>query len=126
LARAALEAMAFQTRDLLDAMQRDAGLRLDKLKVDGGASVNDVLMQFQADILGTAVCRPVVAETTALGAAYLAGLAVGYWSGLDDIARNWALDREFRPQMAEDERRRRYARWTRAVARTLDWEEHSP
>lgn len=126
LARAALEAMAFQTCDLLDAMQRDAGIRLDKLKVDGGASVNNLLMQFQADVLDTAVCRPVVAETTALGAAYLAGLAVGYWNGLDDIARNWALDREFRPQMAADERQRRYARWTRAVARTLDWEEHAP
>jgi glycerol kinase len=125
LARAALESMAFQTRDLLDAMQRDAGIRLDMLKVDGGASVNELLMQFQADILDTTVRRPVVAETTALGAAYLAGLAVGYWNGLDDIARNWALDREFRPQMADDERRRRYARWTRAVARTLDWEDHS-
>jgi len=125
LARAALESMTLQTRDVLDAMQRDAGIRLDMLKVDGGASVNDLLMQFQADILDTAVRRPVVAETTALGAAYLAGLAVGYWNGLDDIARNWALDREFRPQMGDDERRRRYARWTRAVARTLDWEEHN-
>lgn len=123
LARAALESMTFQTRDVLDAMQRDAGIRLDMLKVDGGASVNDLLMQFQADILDTAVRRPVVAETTALGAAYLAGLAVGYWNGLDDIARNWALDREFRPQMAAEDRRRRYARWTRAVARALDWEE---
>ncbi len=124
LARAALESMTFQTRDLLDAMQRDAGIRLDILKVDGGASVNDLLMQFQADILDTAVRRPVVAETTALGAAYLAGLAVGYWNGLGDIARNWALDREFRPQMAAEDRQRRYARWTRAVARALDWEEH--
>jgi len=123
LARAALESMTFQTRDLLDAMQRDAGIRLDMLKVDGGASVNDLLMQFQADILDTAVRRPVVAETTALGAAYLAGLAVGYWNGLDDIARNWALDCEFRPQMAAEDRQRRYARWTRAVARALDWEE---
>ncbi|HPM79469.1 MAG TPA: glycerol kinase GlpK [Candidatus Anammoximicrobium sp.] len=123
LARAALESMTFQTRDLLDAMQRDAGIRLDILKVDGGASVNDLLMQFQADILDTAVRRPVVAETTALGAAYLAGLAVGYWNGLGDIARNWALDREFRPQMAAEDRQRRYARWTRAVARALDWEE---
>jgi glycerol kinase len=124
LARAALESMAFQTRDLLDAMQRDAGIRLDMLKVDGGASVNDLLMQFQADVLDTAVRRPMVAETTALGAAYLAGLAVGYWNGLDDIARNWALDREFRPQMAAADRQRRCARWTRAVTRTLDWEEH--
>ncbi|NLF69600.1 MAG: glycerol kinase GlpK [Candidatus Anammoximicrobium sp.] len=125
LARAALESMTLQTRDVLDAMQRDAGIRLDMLKVDGGASVNDLLMQFQADILDTVVRRPTVAETTALGAAYLAGLAVGYWNGLDDIARNWALDREFRPQMGDDERRRRYARWTRAVARTLDWEDRN-
>ena len=124
LARAALESMAFQTRDLLEAMQRDAGIRMDMLKVDGGASVNNLLMQFQADILDAAVRRPRVAETTALGAAYLAGLAVGYWQGLDDIARNWALDREFRPQMTSADRRQRYARWTRAVSRTLDWEEH--
>jgi len=123
LARAALESMTFQTRDLLDAMQRDAGIRLDVLKVDGGASVNNLLMQFQADILDTVVRRPVVAETTALGAAYLAGLAVGYWDGLDDIAKNWALDREFRSQMAPAERQRRCARWSRAVQRTLDWEE---
>jgi glycerol kinase len=124
LARAALESMAFQTRDLLEAMQRDAGIRLDMLKVDGGASVNDLLMQFQADILDAAVRRPMVAETTALGAAYLAGLSVGYWNGLDDIAQNWALDREFRPQMESEDRRRRYARWTRAVTRTLDWENY--
>jgi glycerol kinase len=123
LARAALESMAFQTRDLLEAMQRDAGIRMDVLKVDGGASVNNLLMQFQADILDAAVRRPLVAETTALGAAYLAGLAVGYWNGLDDIARNWALDREFRPQMTSADRKQRYARWTRAVSRTLDWEE---
>lgn len=124
LARAALESMAFQTRDLLEAMQRDAGIRMDVLKVDGGASVNNLLMQFQADILDAAVRRPLVAETTALGAAYLAGLAVGYWNGLDDIARNWALDREFRPQMTSADRKQRYARWTRAVSRTLDWEEN--
>lgn len=124
LARAALEAMAFQTRDLLEAMQRDAGIRLDTLKVDGGASVNNLLMQFQADILDSTVRRPVVAETTALGAAYLAGLATGYWNSLDDIARNWALDREFQPRMDAAQRDQRYARWTRAVGRALDWIEH--
>jgi hypothetical protein len=91
--------MAYQTRDVLDAMQRDAGLRLAQVKVDGGASVNDALLQFQADILGVAVRRPVVAETTALGAAYLAGLAVGYWKDTADVARNWALDREFAPSI---------------------------
>jgi glycerol kinase len=123
LARAAVESMALQTCDLLNAMQRDSGVPLSTLKVDGGAAVNDSLMQFQADILNTVVCRPVVAETTALGAAYLAGLAVGYWNDTSDVARNWALDREFRPQMAPDERDRRYRQWQRAIDRTLRWEE---
>lgn len=121
LARAALESMAFQSRDLLDAMRADAGLPLAVLKVDGGASVNDALMQFQADILPATVRRPVVAETTALGAAYLAGLAVGYWSDLTDVARNWALDREFTPRMPQPEREARYAQWQEAVRRTLGW-----
>jgi glycerol kinase len=93
------------------------------LKVDGGASVNNGLMQFQADILNATVRRPVVAETTALGAAYLAGLAVGYWTDLSDIARNWALDKEFAPQMPAAERDARYARWQEAVRRTLAWEQ---
>ena len=100
VARAAVESMAFQTRDLLEAMQKDAGIQLAELRVDGGASVNDALMQFQADLLDVPVRRPVVSETTALGAAYLAGLAVGYWNDTADITRNWALDREFLPQMA--------------------------
>ncbi len=104
-------------------MQRDAGLPLAELKVDGGAAVNDALMQFQADILGSPVRRPVVAETTALGAAYLAGLAVGYWQGQDEIAQNWALDREFKPTMLADERNRRYRDWLKAVERSRNWAE---
>lgn len=123
IARAALEAIAFQTRDVLDAMERDSNVALNQLKVDGGASRNDLLMQFQADILGTSVRRPVVAETTALGAAYLAGLAVGYWSDQSDITRNWALDREFTPAMPQPERDRRYAMWRKAVERALRWED---
>ena len=123
-ARAAIESMAFQTRDLLEAMERDAGVRLADLKVDGGASVNDGLMQFQADILGAAVRRPSVSETTALGAAYLAGLEVGYWSSQAEIAKNWVLDREFQPQMQPAERDRRYALWKKAVERARDWHEH--
>ncbi len=123
IARAAVESMAFQTRDLAEAMSKDAGLRLESLKVDGGASVNDDLMQFQADILDVAVQRPVVAETTALGAAYLAGLAVGYWRDLSDVANNWALEREFRSQMGDEDRAERYDRWRRAVDRALAWEQ---
>jgi glycerol kinase len=113
--------MAFQSKDLLEAMRADAGLPLKMLKVDGGASVNNGLMQFQADILNATVRRPVVAETTALGAAYLAGLAVGYWQDLADVARNWALDQEFSPKMADDERDSRYRQWQEAVGRTLGW-----
>ena len=123
IARAAVESMAYQTRDVLDAMQKDAGMRLGQLKVDGGAAVNDALLQFQADILGVPVRRPVVAETTALGAAYLAGLAVGYWENAADVVRNWALDREFVPQMGDPEREALYRGWRKAVARSLDWEE---
>ncbi len=122
LARAAVESMAFQTCDLLDAMQKDAGVDLSMLKVDGGASVNNDLMQFQANLLDVTVHRPVVAETTALGAAYLAGLAVGYWEDMADVAGNWALDREFHPAMPDDDRLRRRRRWQRAVERTRDWE----
>ena len=123
IARAAVESIAYQSRDLLDAMRSDAGLPLNVLKVDGGASVNDGLMQFQADIVGATVRRPVVRETTALGAAYLAGLAVGYWSDLADVARNWALDKEFSPRMAEPERQQRYATWKKGVERSLSWAE---
>ena len=117
--------MAYQTRDVLDAMQRDSGVPLAQLKVDGGAAVNNALMQFQADILGVPVRRPVVAETTALGAAYLAGLATGYWKDQADVAGNWALDREFTPVMPEAERSRLYTRWQKAVKRSLAWEEPS-
>jgi len=124
IARAAIESMAFQSRDLLEAMQRDSGVPLVDLKVDGGASVNNAMMQFQADILGTTVHRPKVSETTALGAAYLAGLAVGYWQSTEEVSQNWALDRAFSPEMAVDERNKRYAMWQKAVARSLDWEPH--
>ena len=121
LARAALESMAFQTRDLIEAMQRDADIPLTDLKVDGGASVNDGLMQFQADILNAEIHRPVVPETTALGAAYLAGLAVGVWNDLNDVTRNWVLDCSFTGNMPEIDRESRYARWQKAVERSLNW-----
>lgn len=124
IAHAAIESMAFQSRDLLEAMQRDSGVPLTGLKVDGGAAVNNRLMQFQADILGTAVRRPQVSETTALGAAYLAGLAVGYWRDEAEISQNWVLDQQFDPQMAPDDRQRRYGLWKKAVERALDWEAH--
>jgi glycerol kinase len=121
LARATVESIAYQTCDVLRAMRNDAGIELAELKVDGGASVNNRLMQFQADLLGVRVRRPVVAETTALGAAYLAGLAVGYWSDPADIARNWTLDREYQPIMPPAERERLYARWQEAVERSKGW-----
>ena len=126
LARAAVESMAFQSRDLLEAMQNDAGVQLAELKVDGGASMNNDLLQFQADLLGTTVRRPVVAETTALGAAYLAGLAVGYWNDLDEISSRWVLDREFQSEMTANERARRCDTWQRAVERSLAWETPEP
>lgn len=123
VARAAVESIAYQSCDLLRAMQKDADMPLTGLKVDGGASVNAALMQFQADLLGVPVRRPMVAETTALGAAYLAGMAVGYWDDKEDVVRNWALDREFVPQMSEAQRERMYGRWQKAVGRALDWAE---
>lgn len=122
VARATVDAMAYQTRDVLEAMQSESKLPLTTLKVDGGAAANALLLQFQADLLNVSVRRPVVAETTALGAAYLAGLAVGYWNGLDDVTKNWALDREFRPSMDAATRERLYAGWKKAVTRSLDWE----
>lgn len=121
VARAAVDAMAYQTRDVLEAMQAESKLPLTTLKVDGGAAANAMLLQFQADLLNVTVRRPVVAETTALGAAYLAGLAVGYWNGLDDVTKNWALDREFRPSMDATHRDKLYAGWTEAVRRSLNW-----
>jgi glycerol kinase len=124
IARATVDSMAYQTREVLEAMQADSGVELKELKVDGGAVVNNDLMQFQADILGVAVERPKVAETTALGAAYLAGLAVGFWKDTGDVTRNWALDRRFEPQMDEDRREKLFAGWKKAVQRSLDWEDH--
>jgi glycerol kinase len=121
LARAVLEATAFQTREVLDAMHADADVSLSALKVDGGMVGNELLMQFQADILGVPVVRPVVAETTALGAAYAAGLAVGFWSSPDEISANWAADREWQPTMAASRRDALYAGWKKAVTRTFDW-----
>jgi glycerol kinase len=121
LARATLEAICFQTRAVLDAMVQDSGVRLEVLKVDGGATVNDTLMQLQADILGVPVVRPVVAETTALGAAYAAGLAVGFWKDLDDLRDNWRMDRRWEPRWSADQRDSAYARWEKAVERALDW-----
>ncbi len=123
IARATVESMAFQTRDVLDLMQREAGVKLSSLKVDGGAAANNSLLQFQADLLDVTVRRPVVAETTALGAAYLAGLAVGYWSGQDDVAQNWALERAFEPSMPSEQRERLYRGWTKAASRALNWVE---
>ena len=123
LARATLEAICYQTRDVLDAMVTDSGVRLAVLKVDGGATVNNTLMQLQADILGVPVVRPVVAETTALGAAYAAGLATGFWKDLDDLRQNWKRDRQWEPRWSADQRDAGYAAWQRAVARTLDWVE---
>ena len=121
IARATVDSMAYQTREVLELMQQEAGLELSGLKVDGGAAANDALLQFQADLLGATVRRPIVAETTALGAAYLAGLAVGYWDGPEDVTRNWALDRTFEPQMPTETSDLLYAGWKKAVARSLDW-----
>jgi glycerol kinase len=123
LARAVLEATAYQTREVLDAMNKDSGVDLKALKVDGGMVFNNTLMQFQADILGVPVIRPTVAETTALGAAYAAGLAVGVWSQIDDLRANWGMDAIWRPQMNVDRREKIYAGWKKAVTRTFDWVE---
>jgi glycerol kinase len=121
LARAVLEATAFQTREVIDAMNADSGVPLTTLKVDGGMVGNEVLMQFQADLLGVEVVRPVVSETTALGAAYAAGLAVGFWESEQDIRDNWAQDKVWEPSMDPAERDRLYAEWKKAVTRTFDW-----
>lgn len=123
IVRAALESICYQTRDVLEAMQKDSGITLKSLKVDGGAVANNFLMQFQSDILGVPVDRPKVIETTALGAAYLAGLAVGYWKDKDDIASKWQIDRTFKPEMGEDMKENLYKGWKKAVERALDWED---
>jgi len=120
-ARAALEATAYQTRDVLVAMQRDSGIQLSELRVDGGMVMNQLLMQFQADVLDVDVIRPRVTETTALGAAYAAGLATGFWKDLDEIKIQWALDRRWRPQMPSSQRELLHARWQKAVQRSFDW-----
>ena len=123
LARAALEATAYQTREVIDAMRADSGVELSALKVDGGMVVNETLMQFQSDILGVPVIRPVVNETTALGAAYAAGLAIGYWADTEDIRNNWAVGQTWEPAMDESERSRLYTEWNKAVERTYNWSE---
>jgi glycerol kinase len=124
LARAALEATAYQSREVVEAMDADSGVALTELKVDGGMVVNDTLMQFQADLLDVPVIRPVVTETTALGAAYAAGLAVGFWADQDELRRQWAEDKRWTPSMDADQREKLYGRWKQAVQRTLDWAEH--
>jgi glycerol kinase len=121
LARAVLEAAAFQSREVLDAMNADSGATLTSLKVDGGMTGNELLMQFQADVLGVPVIRPVISETTALGAAYAGGLAVGFWSGTEEIRANWKADRQWDPAMDPQRREELYRQWRKAVTRTLDW-----
>jgi glycerol kinase len=123
IARAVLEATAWQTREVLDAMNADSGVALKALKVDGGMVGNELLMQFQADVLGVPVIRPKVSETTALGAAYAAGLAVGFWNAIDDLRANWASDREWQPSMDPTRRAAEYGRWKKAVTKTFDWVE---
>ena len=123
IVRAALESICYQTRDVLEAMQKDSGINLKSLKVDGGAVANNFLMQFQSDILGVPVDRPKVIETTALGAAYLAGLAVGYWKDKQDISAKWQIDRTFKPEMDDDKKDGLYKGWKKAVERALDWED---
>jgi glycerol kinase len=121
IARAALEATAFQSREVVDAQNEDSGVPLESLKVDGGMVVNETLMQFQADILGVPVIRPQVAETTALGAAYAAGLATGFWDSVDDLRNNWAEDKRWEPTMDDAKREELYKYWKKAVTRTFDW-----
>ncbi|MEV6824755.1 glycerol kinase GlpK [Amycolatopsis sp. NPDC051102] len=121
IARATLEAICYQTRDVVEAMQNDSGVTLDVLRVDGGVTANELCMQLQADILGVPVSKPVVAETTALGAAYAAGLAVGFWSSTDELEQNWNEDKRWTPTWSDEQRAEGYAGWQKAVGRTLDW-----
>ena len=121
LARATLEAICYQSRDVSEAMEKDSGVHLDVLKVDGGVTANDLCMQLQANILGVPVSKPVVAETTALGAAYAAGLAVGFWSTTDELRENWNEDKRWQPEWSEEQRENGYKGWKKAVERTLDW-----
>ena len=127
IARAALEAIAYQTREVLEAMAADSGISLTELRVDGGMSVNSFLMQFQADILDTTVVRPQVSETTALGAAYAAGLAVGYWKSRDDLVAHWSVQKQWQSTMSDSERERLFRSWKKCVERSYDWvDENSP
>lgn len=119
--RATLESLSYQTKDVLDAMQADSGIKLDSLKVDGGAVANNLIMQFQSDILNVPVDRPKVIETTALGASYLAGLAVGFWKNKEELVKNWQLQRRFEPSMDEKTRKEKYLGWLKAVRRTMNW-----
>jgi glycerol kinase len=122
ITRATLEAIAYQVRDVVEAMERDSGIRLSELRVDGGAAANDFLLQFQADILGRTVVRPACVETTALGAAYLAGLAVGFWKGQADVTSNWREERRFEPKMGADQREEMYVGWLKAIERAKGWD----
>jgi glycerol kinase len=124
IARAAIESIAYQTADLLDAMHADSGIELQELRVDGGATSNETLLQFQADVLGIPVVRSAVSETTALGAAYLAGLAVGFWKSKEEIFAHWKADRRFEPRMPRERASAMRERWTEAVRRAIDWERH--
>ncbi|MDT7560364.1 MAG: glycerol kinase, partial [Pseudonocardiales bacterium] len=121
LARATLESICYQSRDVVEAMAADSGVTLDVLRVDGGVTANELCMQIQADILGVPVSKPVVAETTALGAAYAAGLATGFWKTTEDLVQNWNEDKRWNPTWSEDQRQEGYANWKKAVTRTLDW-----
>jgi glycerol kinase len=123
LIRATLESLAYQSRDVLEVMHTDSGIELQALRVDGGASANNFLMQFQSDILGVPVERPQIIETTALGAAYLAGLAVGFWPDRQTIAEHWNMDRKFMPTMEADTRETLYSGWKKAVKRAMEWKE---
>jgi glycerol kinase len=121
LARATLEAICYQSRDVAEAMESDSGVHLEVLKVDGGITANELCMQIQADVLGVPVSRPVVAETTALGAAYAAGLAVGFWKNTDELRANWNESKRWQPQWSDEQRSTGYAQWKKAVERTLGW-----
>jgi glycerol kinase len=123
LARAVLEATAFQTREVVEAMEKDSGIALDSLRTDGGMVGNNLLMQFQADILNKPVVRPAIQETTALGAAYAAGLAVGFYKNIDDLRANWSVDRAWHPNLEDKKREQMYRFWKKAVVRSFDWVE---
>jgi glycerol kinase len=123
IARAVLEATAYQTRDVLEAMQKDSDIEIKSLRVDGGMTVNEMLMQFQSDIMDVEVIRPKMIETTALGAAYAAGMAVGYWKNFDDLTANWGIDKTWKSEMSEELRAKNFNGWKKAIERSLDWED---